>query len=232
MSKLITANIATQPSRLNVLSVMLESIKGQFDKVRVCLNDFDTVPTWLTEIENLEPTIPSRDLTDNGKYLGLETLEAPEYYLTLDDDIVYPENYASKTVENIERFGCIVTYHGRLLRGFNLDYYQGHKFYHCTSEQKDNFEIDIVGTGVTGFDTDYFKPEGLAYDKRQRMTDVIFSESATMQNKILGICAKPYNWIKPLDTVGIFNHFQVNKHETQKQICNEIYRQKYNFKAV
>ena len=84
---------------------MLESIKGQFDKVRVCLNEFESVPTWLTEIENLEATIPNKNLTDNGKFLGLETLTKPEYYLTLDDDIVYPRNYARKTVENIDRFG-------------------------------------------------------------------------------------------------------------------------------
>lgn len=232
MRKLVTANIATQPRRLNVLSVMLESIKGQFDKVRVCLNDFESVPTWLTEIDNVEAVIPSHDLTDNGKFLGLETLEKPEYYLTLDDDIVYPKNYASKTVENIERFGCIVTYHGRLLRGMNLHYYQNHQFYHCSWKQLDNFEIDIVGTGVTGFDTEYYHPKGLAYDKRQRMSDVLFSHDATMSGKTLGICARPLEWIKPLETEGIFNQFQNKKTEIQKEICNEIYTQKYNIRTV
>ena len=58
---------------------MLKSIEGQFDKVRVCLNDFDTVPTWLSEIKNLVAVIPPHDLTDNGKYLGLETLTQSEY---------------------------------------------------------------------------------------------------------------------------------------------------------
>ena len=232
MRKLVTANIATQPRRLNVLSVMLESIKGQFDKVRVCLNEFESVPTWLMEIDNVEAVIPSHDLTDNGKFLGLETLEAPEYYLTLDDDIVYPENYAAKTVENIQRFGCIVTYHGRLLRGFNLSYYRQHQFYSCAVRQTDNFEIDIVGTGVTGFDTEYYHPKGIAYDKRQRMTDVLFSYQATNAGKTLGICARPLEWIKPLETEGIFNQFQNKKTETQKEFCNEIYAEKYNFRAV
>ena len=232
MSKLVTANIATQPRRLNALSVMLESIKGQFDKVRVCLNEFESVPTWLTEIENLEATIPNKNLTDNGKFLGLETLTKPEYYLTLDDDIVYPKNYARKTVENIERFGCIITYHGRLLRGFNLSYYRQHQFYSCAVRQTDNFEIDIVGTGVTGFDTEYYHPKGIAYDPRQKMTDVLFSYQATNAGKTLGICQRPDQWIKPLNTEGIFNDFQKQKAETQKQLCNEIYSKKYNLTTV
>ena len=80
----ITANIATQPKRFEFLLQMLESIDGQFDEIRLYLNNFREVPK---ELEKYTCYI-GRDLTDNGKFFWSNNRD--EYYFTLDDDVIYP----------------------------------------------------------------------------------------------------------------------------------------------
>lgn len=232
----VTANIATQPSRLSVLSQMLKSIENQVDEVRICLNEFESVPKFLIDHEKVEYVIPKSNLTDNGKFFFSgwhKCNRRHEYYFTMDDDIIYPPDYVKKTIANIEKYGCIVTYHGRLLRGIDLDYYREHQFYSCMQEQVEEFEIDVCGTGVTAFRTDYFCPSELAFSPFQRMSDVIFSLEAAKQGKTIGICSRPQGWIKAL-TVNdsIYDHFRVNSKEIQKELANEIFTIRYRDQAT
>ena len=223
-----SANIATQPSRINVLSKMIDSIYDQFDVIRVCLNGFESTPEFLMR-EKIIAAIPSGDLTDNGKFVFIDQMvRSVEYYFTLDDDIVYPPDYVEKTVENIDKYSCIITYHGRLLRGLNLDYYKDHEFYSCVWESKENFEIDVCGTGVTAFRTDYFCPSGLAISEHQRMSDIIFSLEAAKQGKTIGYCEKEAHWIRPMQVKeSIYSHFKKNSKSVQNKLANDIYRIKH-----
>ncbi len=59
----VTANIATQPHRFERLLSMLNSIDGQFDEIRLYLNNFSYVPDELKKYT----TYIGDDLTDNGK---------------------------------------------------------------------------------------------------------------------------------------------------------------------
>ena len=60
----VTANIATQPHRFESLLKTLETIDGQFDEIRLYLNNFDYVPSELKKFT----TYIGEDLTDNGKF--------------------------------------------------------------------------------------------------------------------------------------------------------------------
>jgi hypothetical protein len=212
---------------------MLASIIDQVDEVRICLNEFDAVPDWLIGMDKVMAGMPDRNLTDNGKFLALQQLVEPEYFFTMDDDLVYPPDYVDKTVERIERYGCIITYHGRLLLGKDIQYYSGHHFHHCLKAQEGDHYIDVCGTGVTAFRTDYFCPSDIAYHENQRMTDLVFSLEAAQQKKLIGICERPNLWLKPLEVKdSIFHHFQRNPKETQKKIANEIFEIKYNNPAT
>lgn len=229
-----SANIATQPSRINVLSKMIDSVYDQFDVIRVYLNEFDSVPEFLNREKITAWQGIGMDLTDNGKFFGmggrrftLVNVE-PEYYFTLDDDIIYPPDYVEKTVENIDKFGCIITYHGRLLRGKGLRYYKDHEFFSCVWESKEDFEIDVCGTGVTAFRTDYFCPNNLALHEHQRMSDIIFSLEAAKQGKTIGYCKKAAHWIKPLEVnESIYSHFTKNRNDVQNKLADEIFTIKY-----
>lgn len=223
-----SANIATMPSRLGHLEKVLQSIHKQFDIIRIYGNKFLAPPIELIQkYPNVHWIHDGADLTDNGKFYGLDILTKPEYYFTLDDDIIYPPDYADVMVDNIGKYHAIVTIHGRILMGENLNYYKGHEFHHCTAENPDAFYLDVCGTGVTAFDTRYFKPEHLDQSEYKRMSDVVFSHAAAMQGRHIVCIEKPANWVKPLPVNdSIYSSEKNTKQEFQIKLCNEIWQRK------
>lgn len=213
-------NIATYPARFSHLMRTLESLEGQSDIIRICLNEYKDIPTPLKKYDCY---IPKTNLTDNGKFAFLPTKQR-EIYFSCDDDIIYPPDYVERTVSLINKYKCIVTYHGRLLQGLNKDYYRGHKFYHCNRETKQHVYIDVAGTGVTAFDTNYFNeyPINTPY---QKMSDVVFSHAARY-HKIM--CAKKNDgWIVPqVVNESIYQTESRTNQINQITLSNEIYEQK------
>lgn len=221
----VTGNIATMPSRERQLKEMLSSIEGQFDEVRVCLNGYASVPHWLRMRHNVTPIIPPHDLTDNGKYYALDQIDEHEIYFTLDDDIVYPPDYVPRTLANLDKYGCIITYHGRLLCGKGLRYYKDHQFYGCLNGQDEDIEYDVAGTGVTAFSTEYFWPRGLSMHPDQRMSDLLFSLAAARAGKTIGGCSRSEGWFKLLDVDGssIWYDLHSKTNERHTELADEIY---------
>ena len=232
----ITANIATYPPRKESLKRMLESIAGQFDEVRVCFNEYKNQDEiynfghWFTDTYATSFVIcwPVENLTDNGKFYGLDRITEPEYYFTLDDDLIYPPDYVEKTLEALKVYGCIVSHHGRRLLGTGLNYYKGHKAFRCLDEIKEAERIDVPGTGVMAFDTRYFHPKGLAHDPRQRMSDLIFAEAAAKAGKQIGVLPHPLGWIKHINNKEtIYETETRNGIQVQNGIADEIYKMNY-----
>lgn len=194
-----TANLATYPPRLDSLGRVIRSIYDQFDEIRICCNEMPhTVPNIEDKDDKIQLIFPKNNLTDNGKFWALDYFDTDqhEYFFTLDDDLIYPPDYVERTVTNIEKFGLIVSYHGRKLLRKDVDYYSGHKGFHCLNQVKGNVKVDVCGTGVTAFDTRYFHPKGLASHKLQLMSDLIFSLEAAKQGKRIGVMEHEAGWIK------------------------------------
>ena len=158
--------MATTKQRRKYSKLAIASLQDQCDGIILYDNDKEAI-----------------NLTDNGKFYGLENLEEPVYYFSTDDDIIYPKDYIERTVEAIEKYNCIVTYHGRKLTGLNQNYYRDHKQYSCLLTIPRNVNIDVCGTGVTAFSTAYFNPVGLCYSEYKRMSDCLFSLEAAFNDK-------------------------------------------------
>ena len=179
------------------------------------------------------------DLTDNAKFLGLSLEYEPCYYFTCDDDIIYPPTYVRDMIAKIEEYKCIVTHHGRMLKGLDLDYYFEHPAHICTEEELEDRIIDVAGTGVTAFSTEYFNPIDLVFSKDKKMSDLIFSLEAAKQGKKIMAVAHDENYIKDLEvpkmlTIGwtqsvliAHNKRLFNKDSRQMEIANEIYKLKH-----
>jgi hypothetical protein len=221
-----TANIATYPPRLESLRHVLFSIYDQFDVIRIYFNEYDEYPS-LVDPDNKIEKFKGENLTDNGKFYALDLIKEDEYFFTLDDDLIYPEDYVKKTIKNIEDFRMIVSYHGRQLKGLHLDYYRGHKSYHCLAAVDGDYKIDVCGTGVTAFDTRYFKPKGLAFNKRKKMSDLIFSLAATKKGKILGVMKHKNGWFKYLDHKETIFMTESKNTVKQNEIADEIFTLNY-----
>ena len=166
------------------------------------------------------------DYTDNGKFYFLNHFKEPVYYFSCDDDIIYPPDYVSKTIEAIEKHKCIVSYHGRILRGLNRSYYHGHTALACKHTFPQTLELDVVGTGVSAWRTDYFNPTDIYKSKDQCMADLVFSLEATKQGKKLMHIGHKAGWIVgqhlPHGTTIYDQHH--NKDKRQTEIANEIWK--------
>lgn len=170
------------------------------------------------------------DKTDNGKFYGLTLLDEPVYYFSIDDDIIYPHWYIEETLEKIEEHQAIVTYHGRKLLGKGLNYYKGHRGYRCLGDVDYEGDIDVAGTGVTAFRTDYFNPIKIHDSIFMRMSDCVFSLEAAKQGKRIVMLPHKKGDFKDLHAPSESSCHGVESRtgaKKQMQHCDLIYDLKY-----
>jgi len=210
---MIVIGIATTGDRPRELDATLRTLKDQ------------TVKPDLIHVHDNSKGV---DYTDNAKFKVLEhfadTLQ-PIYFFSCDDDILYPEDYIEKTIEAIDRYNCIVTYHGRILRGEGLDYYRGHTALACKHHYPQNKPLDVAGTGVAAWSTLYFNPTEIYKAKDKCMSDLVFSLEAAKQGKRIMHVGHKGNWIIPQinTTQTIYERFH-DKCERQNELADMIWR--------
>lgn len=228
----VTANIATFPaeSRKRSLLKTLDSLTDQVDLIRVYFNGYDEAPEWVRgRYTNLLAITGPNDYTDNAKFIGLSMLdEGNEFYFTCDDDIVYPKDYVAKTVQAIAKHNSIVTYHGRKLNNTGGNYYTSHTSYRCLGLVTSDIKIDVAGTGVTAFSTEYFRPQGLHRSYNLRMSDLVLSYQAALEGKRIICLAHEAGYIGyglPLDDKStIYEHFKLEPTPVQDALALDIYK--------
>jgi hypothetical protein len=178
----IVLGMATTNERLEYANRAIESIYKQVDTFHLYNNS------------------EREDLTDNAKYYGLTIhQDEPIIYLTADDDIIYPEGYVDSIVNGIEKHGCIVSHHGRILKGLSKDYYRDHFAVGFFQESPKELKLDIYGDGVAGFRTDYFNPIEMVTHWQRMMADTLVSKMMWQQGKEAMLLKHEANWIKQQD---------------------------------
>jgi hypothetical protein len=204
----IVVGIATTGQRQESLRKTVASLEDQVDEILIYDN-----------------SIEDEDLTDNGKFRFLDKYTRPIYYFSCDDDIVYPSDYVSKTIEAIETHQCIVSYHGRILRGLNRSYYKGHSSFACLHTFPQTVQIDVAGTGVTAFRTDYFNPTEIYKAEEKRMSDLVFSLEAAKQGKKMMHLGHQGKWINYTEQPKGTTIYETEHKNESKQIelANQIW---------
>jgi hypothetical protein len=207
----VVIGIATFKGRESYLQKTLESLQGQCDEIVVYDNEVNP------------------DLADNGKFWQLQNLKANTYFLSCDDDIIYPPTYVQDMVEAINKHNCIITHHGRVLKGLDRSYYKGHESFACKQMNPTIRTIDVAGTGVTGFNTNYFHPKQLHKAKDLKMSDIIFSLEVAKQGKKIIMPQRPNNYfiIQDVPVHETIYGMHVNKETRQIELSNEIWKLKY-----
>jgi len=144
----------------------------------------------------------SQDYTDNGKFFYLQHQSAPCYYFSADSDIIYPNNYVQHTIELINKFRTIITYHGRILKRPVESYYRKNQIFDFRGEQPLDMFVDVGGTGVMGFRTDDFNPVDIYKSEFKCMSDLVLSLEAKKQGKRIICAAHKQNWIIQQEVSG------------------------------
>lgn len=171
------------------------------------------------------------DLTDNGKFFGLSLIDESVYFFSCDDDLLYPTDYIRKTIEHIEVQRCIVSYHGRKLVPSQVgkSYYKGHKAYACLHNYPKTEEIDVCGTGVSAWSTEYFHPKDLHLSTDKKMSDLVFSLEAAKHGKKIMHIGHEGGWIKqiPIPIEKTIYGMEHKNESRQVELAKQIYEIKY-----
>lgn len=146
---MIRAHMATYPKRLGSLEQAVRSVAQQVDRLYLVLNEYTEIPEGIASIENVEPIIPEEDLKDVGKFLTVP--KDDDLVLLVDDDLIYPPDYAETLVSSAERIGldnAVFGYHGSIYNDVAGKGAMGRRMFGFRQNVQTTICVDQLGTGA------------------------------------------------------------------------------------
>jgi len=191
----VIAAMATIPNRLKTLEESVRSLLPQVDRLCVYLNGHTEIPSFL-KMPKVE-IVTSRDHGDHsdaGKFWWSNKVHG--YYLSTDDDLIYPPNYVETLIGKIELYHrkVAVGVCGNLIRlPFKSYLFDKIGISFRTSNSKDR-QVHVLGTGTTAYHTDTIGLSPLDF-KGPGMADIWFAVAAQKQSIPLIVIAHPKDWL-------------------------------------
>jgi len=212
--------------RIDSLVKTIESIYDQCDEVNIFLNDHEggIPPQFLGEKINLY--FSDNRYGDALKFAKL--IDSDGYYLTIDDDLIYPPNYVDHMITRCNEFSNkrVITLHGRKFSKEPIkSFYSSHvEFYHCLRYQKRDAFIHFGGTGVMCFHTSLMKIP-ITYFEHPNMADVWVGKYCFENNiEVLSIAHNKDFLIYQPQKTTIFDS-ESNSDKIQTKIVNDLFNQ-------
>jgi hypothetical protein len=235
----IVGKMATYPARSNVLFLSVSSIIEQLDHLVICCNQSTGIPRWMLDHPKIDARTPQDDLKDTGKFLCTDY--PSDYTFYLDDDIIYPPNYVTHTIDEYLRLSrpkSAVGYHGswykKPLFGFHPKRFKKwlgfairkadpmwyREWVPYASSLERTIQVEQLGTGVMAIPTELV-PDFNYFKGSEKFVDVRFAKWC-FENKIeLKCLRREEEWLKSLKTdESIYDAFTKN---TPRYVQREIY---------
>jgi len=157
----VSVVMATMPERKEQMLKTVDRFLPICDDLYICLNEYEEIPPELNR-EHVHTFLTGDsimpNLFDMGKLYWANKL--PGYYLTIDDDISYPADYAYNIIQGIEKYKrkAVVGYHGAILALKDDGYIAGEyktarHIFPYEAELTEDLEIHKIGTGLAGWHT-------------------------------------------------------------------------------
>jgi hypothetical protein len=200
---MIIFSISATPNREKNLSVILPNILKQSDLLFVNLINYKYVP----EILNHKKIMINR--FDNAgseiRFFDYTNIPNDSYYFTIDDDILYPENYSEIMISNMQDHNnnVVCCVHGSNIdKNLTSDFYKKNRqVFHFKDSLLNNTEVMIPGVGTSCFYKEKTKINIDNY-KVSNMSDT-YTACFLAEQSIKRISVKrEKNWLKPLDEFG------------------------------
>lgn len=220
-SKPIVFGIATLKNRMPSLIETIKSIYFQADRIVIYQDDYidkNIFSDTRNKIEYTNSIEVGKKLGDAGKYCGINFLEDC-YYFTIDDDILYPSDYAVKTINFLkDNPGVFITYHGKIFKPNAKKFFEDIVInFKCFDLETEFSIVHFGGTGVMAFDTSYMADFSQSIFKEKNMADVWIGLYARQKGYKIIHVPHSKGWLKP--TKSSLNHetiYTVRKNEENK----------------
>lgn len=194
---MIIACMCTFPARGDLILPAIDSLYNQVDKIRLCLNEYTEIPSFLDKYKKLEAIIPNTDQRDVGKFLDIDA-DDDDVILYVDDDIIYPENYASVMCRKLEENeNAAYGLHGVIYPdAYDGDVGLRRVFSFPRALERDRL-VNQIGTGTVAIKAKN-RPRHEFMDGSQKFVDVRFAVHC-YTNGIPVICiARESNWLQEI----------------------------------
>jgi len=213
-------------NRKETLLKTIDSIFDQSDIINISLNSYESIPVELYD-KKIRIFITDNEKGDAYKFIKLE--KSNGYYFTIDDDIIYPNDYSKYLIEKVEEYNrkSIITLHGRSFDSFPINSYykSAGRRIHCLYNHLNDESVQFGGTGVMCIHTDLLKLN-LNYFKFPNMADIWIGKYA-MENNINIMCVKhKEGFLKYQDSVEEVNTIHssfCNSDKIQTDLVNSIF---------
>lgn len=215
----IVAGMATMPTRLESLQQSLPTILEQVDRLYLFLDKFDEVPDFI-----LHPKITQLrsqnvgDLRANGKLLGLNFVEEPSYYFCFDDDIIYPNDYVHRMIEQLRRMKVptVIGVHASILSRPFESYVKDRQVIARSRPLWRNRAVDVLGTDSVAFKTQDLKFNVMEWTKTN-MVDLHFALECAKRNLPRVSVKRKKRWLKAIDKEQVDSIFRALKGDDSYQ---------------
>lgn len=198
----VFASVASVPRRERALLRVVDALRPQVDQVRVYLNGYDTVPRRLER----DGVVVARsqdegDRGDAGKVFWAGSTTG--FHLLCDDDIEYPEDYAIRIVEGIERYRrrAAVAFHGSVLNDKVLGYHRSRRVLHLSRGLRDDVAVHVLGTGVAGWHTSALRVTANDFPV-PNMADVWFALLGQRRQVPFVCLSREAGWLREMPGLG------------------------------
>jgi glycosyltransferase involved in cell wall biosynthesis len=180
----VIVNVCSIPQREHAFQRTINSIIDQCDQINVYLDGYPKTPSFLEKYKDkctVTQSSQAPGLRDNGKFLALGDYikeRKHAYYLTIDDDILYPVDYVNALIKQLDRFNkkCVVGVHGVILKNQPNGYFADRRIvYHFVRSLEYPRCVNILGTGTLAFHTSIFSDFDLSSFEESGMADIYFS---------------------------------------------------------
>jgi hypothetical protein len=223
MSEKKIVNVASY-NRVESLLKTVDSIYDQCDELNIFLNNFDgELPSKFLD-NKINIYFSDNRYGDALKFAKLQ--ESEGYYLTIDDDLIYPKNYVDYMIARCKEYSNqrVITLHGKNFASFPIQsYYKSHsEYYHCLFPMRKNVLVQFGGTGVMCFHTSLMKIP-INFFKLPNMADIWVGKYCK-ENNIKIICiTHPKDFLKYQEQKEtIYDTFSKND-KKQTMIVNFTY---------
>lgn len=208
---MLIANLATYPPRAGRLEQMMSIIAPGVDRVNLVLNEYEEIPAHLAKHKNVFAVIPEEDTKDTGKFLP--KADKNDLVFLVDDDLIYPADYFSRSAEIYEALGegkWVGGYHGtfysrfpkkltprKLLQVLPVSLGKAEPFkntYHYSKKLTQHRRVAQIGTGTAVLRGNLMPPFDYMRSS-QKFVDIRFGRWCAEQGIKMVCFAREKDWI-------------------------------------
>ena len=226
------------PERSAYLLGVIQRLENQVDGIIVYLDKYTEVPKELSEhkkVHVLRSQHYTVDFRDHAKFLLYNEMKRKHpsfYYVTCDDDIVYPYDYVRTLLTQLDKYEnrIAVGVHGVICPEVPEHYYRERLATYLFSKSLPQSKlVNVLGTGTVAFHSSLFESLDPYTWGSGGMADIFFALAGQEQRVPFVSVSRRSGWLKALTSdVTLWGEFQ----RKEALIFEQLRRRKWGYRAI